>query len=263
MISLYKGGNLTMYSNIRQYKDNRRNTIEFGYIAIPSDVDRDKYVETCLRTETTSILTINGEFILKAFVDKGVLQLLEFPEKYGTLGSAVVIVTEPFKNQANVLGILNRGDDSQCLSEKQFLLRKFNDNCNISILGDAKNGTLNLDVTKENNDNVILNINVKNKSGTGKLNIYVAGETNIKSIGGKLILDSDTMIESGTENLNKAMLGDAFKTNFSDPLFDAIQKMVLTTPSGPSTPQPVNWADFQKIKDEFEDKILSKLNKLE
>lgn len=255
-----------MYSNVREYKDNRRNTVNVGYVVLPSDADgdsRDKYVQNCISTETVTLLTIDGEFIFNSLIDKSVLQLIEFPKKFKEIGSAVVFITEPFKNQAIVIGVLNRGDDSQCLEEKQFLLRKFNETCNVSVLGDSKRGTLNIDLTRSDDKDTILNINVRNSSKKAKINLFVDGGVNIKASGDKISIDSDTMIEFGTENLNRAMLGDMFKTNFLDPLFDAIQKMVLTTPSGPTTPQPVNWADFQKIKDEFEDKILSKLNKLE
>jgi hypothetical protein len=52
--------------------------------------------------------------------------------------------------------------------------------------------------------------------------------------------------------------GDTLKTKL-EALLDAIMKMTVSTPVGPSTP-PINIADFQKIKSELSE-ILSSQNK--
>lgn len=259
-----------MESNIRSYRKNRRNSIELGYIAIPTDVDRDNYVETCLKTERVSILTINGEFILKALIDKSVLQTIEFPQNSEELGSSVVLITEPYRNQAIIVGVLNRGDDSSCVSENQFLLRKKTDDFDVSIIGDSKNGNLNISVESNLDTGGDINIDILNKSNSSNFNLSVAGNVNLNIVGDTTILnkgtvkiDSEVEIINGAENLNRSVLGDMLMNEFVNPLFDALEKMVLTTPAGPSTAPPVNWTEFLQIKNVFEEKVLSKLNKLE
>ena len=267
-----------MISNEREYRVNRRNTIELGYVIIPSNIDesaRDQYVETCLNTERVAVLTINGEYILKAFVDKFTLQNIHFPKTNTEVGSTVVLITEPYYNQAFVVATVNRGDDSQCTSEGQYVLRKEWEGKVVSIIPDAKNGNLSISVESNDDSNGDVFIDVFNASKTSKFNLNVSGDINIRSSGdtnilakGNVKIDSEkeiTLGGKGDENveINRAVLGDMLMNEFVNPLFDAIQQMVLTSPSGPTTPQPVNWAQFQQIKDNFEEKVLSKLNKLE
>ena len=180
-----------MYGNgkFRLGTENPPATVYVGYIVIPDDVDRDRYIETCLRKERVDIYVEGGGYIQQCHIDKNVLQNIYFPEK-GELGSAIVYVTPQFHNIPIVVGSISKGDESQLLEVNSFKkVVKFQDNT-VSIVGKGKTGELFINVESEYEDegNVFVTLRNKNKSSKfnlkcfGDINIYSEGKTYLKTL---------------------------------------------------------------------------------
>lgn len=170
---------------------NSRVVMNTGYIIIPSNVDRDSFVENCFRREKVSILVEEGGGVVNdCYITKQALKDIDFPtksiseklngkseEKDSFLGSAVNFISEPYHGQPIILGTTSKVDESGLLTEGLFRQFKLKDGNFVSIQGDAKSATISIDVSGGDNDGS-LNINVRNKNENSKLNINVRGDFN-------------------------------------------------------------------------------------
>lgn len=163
--------------------------LDYGYIVIPTGTPRDKYVSTALNRERVSVLRIEGKGILKdCYIDKHVLQNIRFPESENDLGSLVVIFQNTNNRKATVIATLSNENESQLLKENEFSIKKEYLDNNVRISGNAKDGTLFLNI-----DNVDggadLNIDVTGSGSNGSIKIncngtittYAKGEVKIES----------------------------------------------------------------------------------
>lgn len=154
--------------------------IGYGYICIPENIDRNKYIKTCFRKEKISIiLDQGGSMIMDCYITKESLQNITFPELAGQLGALVVFVVQKFNSKPIIIGTLSKTNESQLLSENTFKKEVKTDDNLVSIVGSGDGS---------------LTINVKNKTRGGKvsvnvigedaeLNLNISGTTNINSTG--------------------------------------------------------------------------------
>lgn len=151
--------------------------IGYGYVCIPENIDRSKYIKTCFRKEKISIiLDQGGSMIMDCYITKESLQNITFPESAGKLGALVVFVVQKFNSKPIIIGTLSKTNESQLLSENTFKNEVKTDDNLVSIVGSGDGS---------------LTINVKNKIRGGKISVNVIGED------AELNLNS-----SGTTNIN-------------------------------------------------------------
>lgn len=160
-----------------------RNSAGIGYIIIPIDVSRDKYIANCYRTSSVSIAFENGGSLDQISVSKNVLREIEFPIDNTQLGSLVLWVNLPKFNHPVIIGVIAKTDEIEDISEKQFLLNRTTEIGHVEIAGDAKSGTLFINVESFTDKDGAINIVLKNKTKTAKLNVKVLGDVNIESEG--------------------------------------------------------------------------------
>lgn len=104
---------------------NERYTVGIGYIAIPSNIERVDFVSKCLRTGKVGMFVEEaGDYLWDIPIDKSKLQEIDFPEKYGELGSAVVFVNLPKHNTPIIIGVLNKADEAQDYEENKKTIRR-------------------------------------------------------------------------------------------------------------------------------------------
>jgi hypothetical protein len=235
-----------MESNNRETRYNRRNTVTYGYITIPSNVDRGKYVANCLLTNIVSIMTIDGEFILHCMIDSDLLQRIDFPDKFPDLGSGVLILTEPIKNQAFAVAKFNKGADSHLSNENEWRMRKVTKNGIIEVSGNADSGSVFIKA-ESYKDSGGLFIDVSNSSDSaqlklnvgGNINLYCKGDLNAQIDGKVTIYDKDDLtLKSDTKIIQNAgsspeVLGDKIVdqiTKESQALTDSINAILNVTP---------------------------------
>jgi hypothetical protein len=175
----------------REIVNNYNYPVGFGYVTIPGDVDRKKYIETCLRKERIDIkLDDGGGVIQECYIDMGALQRIIFPEDTNTLGSCVAFITPRFYNKAIIVGVVSKSDETQLLDEKSFKKVVNSDSAAISIEGKGQSGELFINVESlfENEGNIFINLKSKNNSSKfnvrcfGDINLYSEGEVSLKSL---------------------------------------------------------------------------------
>jgi hypothetical protein len=116
--------------------------ISFGFIVVPNGVDRDLYVETCLRRGRVSVMGNGGAFFRDIYITNEVLANIEFPEKENEQGSAVVIASNPYDGVPIVIGSYPRNDQSPMWKENTFQFRKTVGNVTASLSVDPANNAV-------------------------------------------------------------------------------------------------------------------------
>jgi len=151
-----------------------------GYIFIPFGVDRDKFIETSLRSERISLMLEDGRgSINDVYICKNILQQIYFPKKSGEIGSAVIYNTSYPNNEYTVIGVLSNNDGSQLLEEYQFKTERSSGNGRVSIIGRGKNGELIITVDGEKGNSGKIIVNARNKLNKAILEVNILGQTNI------------------------------------------------------------------------------------
>lgn len=175
-------GGLNSKSLSEQSVPNGRPTFGIGYVMIPSDVDRDLYVESCIRKSKVSIMTEQGEFINDVPVGKLTMQFIDFPNNGGgkdsrTLGSPVSFATLPNRNKPLILDVYNATDDFEMNFENSFSFSRKTGTSSAMVMGNGSTGDIIINSTSNNKNGV--NINVKNKNSEGYFKMIVDGITDI------------------------------------------------------------------------------------
>lgn len=154
-------------------------TAGIGYIAVPPDVDRDEYVNDCLRTCTVSIYGgIHYSYFHNVSVDTEVIQRVKFPLNDVTYGSPVVWVKIDGFNKPVIVGILRYENDFYEVDEYSRNETIEVDGKRIDISKRAQDAIVDV-VIKGNTDNPgELNINVQDNEDKGTINTYVQGTIN-------------------------------------------------------------------------------------
>jgi len=174
--------------------------VGFGYIVIPSDEDRDKYIETCLRKERVSILLDGGGSIISnCYISREALNGIKFPEDSDDLGSCVAFISPKFNNLPIIVGIISKADETQLLEEDSFKRQVSTDGALVTIEGKGKTGELFVTVESEFENEGNINIALKSKNNTSKFNLKCFGDITIDAEGGVDLKASDTVKIRSTE----------------------------------------------------------------
>lgn len=258
-----------------------------GCVIVPPDVDKQAYIDRCFSTETVSVMSQAGGMSFNNVpISVDALQQIEFPEKAGDFGSAVVFVFHPKTSKPIIVAVLSKKSELYGVAWKQFKRFKGYKGNFVSVLGDGRKGNLYVTVQgDENSKGGQIMINIGEPSNKGKLSVSVQGDiyfinqnfelncltTKIVSKDSFMIQTKDFQIENetttvkssdkislGNDNYEKAVLGETLKDLLSD-MLDKIMALTVSTAMGPSGP-PINVTDFATIKAKV-DQILS--NKVE
>lgn len=153
-------------------------SVGIGYIALPSDIPRAEYISLCYKNSSVCIKCEDGSFYNRVPIDSVILNFIEFPFEVKDLGSPIVFINEPLKNQLIVIGVLNKVEDMQDNIEGQFKFKKKFGNSYVEIVGSAKGEYIGLTVDGQDKGEVY--INVSNDTSTAKLNVEVLGDIFLK-----------------------------------------------------------------------------------
>jgi hypothetical protein len=186
--------------------------VGIGYVAIPSDLDRDVYIRDCYKNYQVSLKTEDGGFLNRVPIPPDVLNFIEFPDKPNELGSCVVYNTD---EQHQFAIIVNRFADRDQIGdgrEHSFQLRrKYKDqyvelsgsskeaNINLLVNGGSVKGKFRLSVTDSDRAaEAVVDIG-------GTLNVSTTGKTTLETQGGFEVRtesddDAASFSQSATEN---------------------------------------------------------------
>lgn len=144
---------------------------------------RDKVIKQFFRKQKVSVILDNGTFANNCPISLNVLQEIQFPEKFGQVGSPVLCFVEPMHKKPMVIAMFGKEDDVSFNNEGEKKLSSIfkNSKSEVGVRGKKGEVYINVDSSEETGGNVY--INIKNTSNKGKLNIRVLGDSNIYSMG--------------------------------------------------------------------------------
>lgn len=184
----------------KDYDETIRRSITTGYIIVPDNVDRVKFIDQCLRTERFSILVDDAGVMHNCFITKSALRDIKFPLVNQKLGSGVCFHSDPFSGKVIITGVV--GTDTDELNKEEVVVFKRTKDGNYALLSIDGNGQVNIDVIGEASKGK-LNINVRNDDYTAEVNIHVKGKISLYTEGNTEITARDGDITLVTnENTN-------------------------------------------------------------
>lgn len=166
-----------------------------GYIAVPDEIDRDKYVEDCYRTNSVTIFGgIHYGFFHNVFVDVDSMQKIKFPKDSKSFGSPVMWVNVPVFNKPAIIAVFKYSDDYEALEEQSTHNLLERNGRHITVSKRANDATIDIHIRGDSEMPGALNLNIINDNKTSELNVYVTGKTTLSSTE-QLTLRSDKKLE--------------------------------------------------------------------
>jgi hypothetical protein len=195
-----------------------------GFIIIPRDVDKQKFIEFCYRTGTVSLLLENGGVIDQVLITREALQDIEWPESFKTKGSQLVWINQPRKNQPIAIGRISLTNEFVNFNKGKGSLRRVSKNFVSEVFVDAEKGTVIVTSNSSVEGGGDIYIISTNKDKTSKLHVRVSGDVNVSSSNFNLV-NSDTFSltikdtdedEEVTEIKYKKGVGLSYKDEFKN-----------------------------------------------
>lgn len=155
-------------------------TAGVGYVVLPlTDVDRQTYIENCLRTCTVTIQGGPGRSIYQNVpIAPEVLQMVEFPVDTESFGTPVIWVVDDLQQWPVVVNYLNLTElDQQQIGQRRF--RKQIGDSIVEFILDAANSEIDIMVSGTANTPGELNIKVTSPNGDSKVNLYSDGDVSV------------------------------------------------------------------------------------
>lgn len=217
-----------------------RTVVGTGWIIIPPDVNREEYIQTCHAKQQVSIMTdISTTTLNNVAISQESMEFIEFPSKDELLGSQVVYVVLSNNSSPIIIGVLSKERESFLIGEKQFKFSKSCEGKEVTILGDAKSGSLLIKTYSDEAESGTVYISIYNQQNKGRLQAEVQGDilflsqnVTIKCKG--VDINAIDYIRLGVENFESAVLGDTLLNDILSPLIDTIAQMKVATAMGPS-----------------------------
>lgn len=155
-------------------------TAGVGYVVLPlTDVDRQTYIENCLRTCTVTIQGGPGRSIYQNVpIAPEVLQMVEFPVDTESFGTPVIWVVDDLQQWPVVVNYLNLTElDQQQIGQRRF--RKQIGDSIVEFILDAANSEIDIMVSGTANTPGELNIKVTSPNDDSKVNLYSDGDVSV------------------------------------------------------------------------------------
>ena len=148
-----------------------------GWVIIPSDLDRNAYVDDCYRTDTVSINGGIGHSVFRnVSVDVDVMKEIVFPADKTTYGSKVVWVKDNVSGYPIIIAIIR--NQNQCFEqgENQYhISKKFGGN-KVEIFVDGNSSALTIDVIGKEAESSNFNIRLNSSKRNSSFNVYSDNE---------------------------------------------------------------------------------------
>lgn len=197
----------------------RRYTVNIAYVILPSNVEREAYVQHCIRTNTIDCITETGDFIKDAMVSKGVMSNIIFPQETRKMGSAVILLTVPKQGRSIAIGILPKGDEIDVIKEREFYFVSETDRGIVTLSGVGSDPGMYINIESFTEEGGDLVINISNKSNSGSLRINVKGYIEVfaedyikvsskEEVVNEVLNDNGDVLRSITINKDFVLLGE-------------------------------------------------------
>lgn len=158
-----------------------RNPSGTANIFIPTDVDRERFIQRCFNTGTVSIILQDGGIINNVLCDLNSFNQIQFPKDSKELGSLVAWIIQSYSRVPIIVGVLNRSDQTLDIKENQASLSKSTNNGKVDFIADSNSPVAIINSSSLTEQGGDIYIQSQNGSLTSKINISSSGEINIIS----------------------------------------------------------------------------------
>lgn len=161
---------------------NSKAKIGIGFVIVPTDIDRDRYIMNCFLKETVSFYPEEGGLAYhNAKLVSGLIQDIMFPTETSSFGSTVLYYVHPIYRYPIVFGLLDRREEAKLLEWGQFKISKSYRGAESLILGNGKKGSLLVKVQGNSKYNGKIAVQVIDSETRGSLDLQVQGSLSIIS----------------------------------------------------------------------------------
>lgn len=196
-----------------------------AYIVIPSDIDRDVYINECYKSSTVSIYSEMNGFNNRVYIDKYSLNFIEFPLTVEKFGSPVSFKVHPVMNMPFIDGIYFNSSELSELKENQFKFkRKLKENF-VEIAGSSSEKYLGLNVKADVGGKVY--VNVRSVDQSGEINLHADGDVNIQATN-NLNLNQSGKFQCVTSSNNDDSEYTVFEQTSTEQSFSNIKHNIYT-----------------------------------
>jgi len=256
-----------------------------AYIALPTDLERNVYINDCYQNFRVSVWGEDGSFMNRVPIPPEILNFIEFPADEKQKGSPVIYVTDELQSQPVIIARFPYTNQLGDGKENEFSIKRNFNNSFVDIRGNAEKNFCSIAVDGGNNSGNLY-IKVSGADGT-VFNIEVTGDISITSQGKIEIVQQEgftvTTLNKDSEDENDSnnevfsqtidgvkiqskkivvnngnepyVLGHKLKS-FLDDLIDTISKATVSTAIGQ---QPlINAAQIAAFKAQTQD-LLSEI----
>ena len=155
-----------------------------GFVVVPSNIDREQYINDCYRTNT---LTINGGrgygYFSGVHADINVMQNIVFPSDEENRGTAVVWVKDAISQLPVIVGVLRKQGEYYSLAENQFRLKRENKTKTktVELFIDGNESCFDIILIGDEDTPADFNIKLNSKNKDSVLNVSSDNEINLSS----------------------------------------------------------------------------------
>ncbi len=171
-------------------------TAGVGFVVVPSNIDREQYIEDCYRTNT---LSINGGIGYGIFngvhADNDVMQNITFPTDEENRGTAVVWVRDSISQLPVIVAVLRKQSEYYNLSENQYRLKRNNTDKTrvVELFVDGDTSDFELTVIGDKKQPARVNIKLSSQNKDSVFTLSCDNEINVSS-DKKITLESNEQI---------------------------------------------------------------------
>lgn len=145
---------------------NGDNTVEVGYIILPTGIERDDFVKTCQKNLRMSVvIERNGSVIHNCMTTEQIFQYLKIPQTPKEVGTPVLLLKTVYNEKPIIIATLPETNSNVIFEENVHFNTVSDENGSFTIKASLINGTylLNIEGTGERK----LKINVNGEEGGG------------------------------------------------------------------------------------------------
>jgi len=239
----------------------------FAYVIVPSDIQRNQYINHVYSTLLCSIVTNYNQVINNVSIPKELIDELTFPQLPGQYGTLVRYVVDE-NSQVSIVSTHLRADETQLMQENRYVQHKQFESISYSRTIDLTSGTYSVVVHSQPSigssiafkaiaDEIQSSINISQKQI--ELDASEVIELTVESVDSAIKIDKQ--IEIGKNAKHPVVLGDELKKLLKD-LITACQQIQVTTmvAGAPvtSTP-PINQSTFSNILQKIDSLLSNKV----
>lgn len=153
-----------------------------GFVVVPSEVDREQYINDCYRTNT---LTINGGkgygYFSGVHADINVMQNIKFPTDETNRGTPVVWVKDAVSQLPVIIGVLRKQNEYYSLAENQYRVGRGMETRNVEVFIDGTTTALQVTLLGDKDEPANVDIKITSENKDSVFNMFCDNEINIIS----------------------------------------------------------------------------------